>query len=314
MCQPSGACSFPDLQCESGQRYGDHVGGVLAGTCVPLDEGGSESGPASTGAPPPDDTSSSAAATTLALDGSEDDASPGTSSSAASTTAPAEDGSSSSDGAPLESSSSGEPLPAVTLHFGERDDADVSGVTYDTYLGLSSPDYNGGAHADLHTVQESMPAAALIAFDLSAIPQGSEVIDATLELWTEASGYLTSGHVEMRRVLEEWDEGAGDHSAGVANWIERTPGESWAIEGAGPPGSSSAEILGMLEGDAPKEAYSVSIPTDVVQGWLDAPATNHGLRLAAVDYGEDYAWYLSSEYWDATRRPALFVSFLPPAP
>jgi hypothetical protein len=313
-CQPGGACSFPDLQCESGQRYGDLVGGALAGTCVPLDDGGSEAGPASTGAPTPDDTSSSAAATTLAIDDSEGDTSPGTSTGAASTTASGEDGSSSSEGAPLEGSSTGGPLPAVTLHFGERDDADVSGVTYDTYLGLSSPDYNGGGHADLHTVQESMPAAALIAFDLSAIPPNSEVVDATLELWTEASGYLTSGHVEMRRVLEAWDAGTADHSPGVANWIERTPGESWATEGAGPPGSSSMEILGTLEGDVPQAAYSVSIPTDVVQGWLDAPASNYGLRLAAVDYGEDYAWYLSSDYSDPTRRPALFVTFLPPAP
>ncbi len=33
-CQPTGYCSFPDDQCPSGERYGDHAGGSLANTCV----------------------------------------------------------------------------------------------------------------------------------------------------------------------------------------------------------------------------------------------------------------------------------------
>ncbi len=34
LCQPSGYCSFPDDACASGQRYGEHASGTLAGTCV----------------------------------------------------------------------------------------------------------------------------------------------------------------------------------------------------------------------------------------------------------------------------------------
>lgn len=47
MCQLSGACSFPDPQCPSGQRYGEHSSPSLAGSCVdPSGEevGGTESG------------------------------------------------------------------------------------------------------------------------------------------------------------------------------------------------------------------------------------------------------------------------------
>lgn len=33
-CQPEGWCSFPDANCESGQRFGEHSGAGLAGTCV----------------------------------------------------------------------------------------------------------------------------------------------------------------------------------------------------------------------------------------------------------------------------------------
>ncbi|HET6583521.1 MAG TPA: hypothetical protein VFG69_08735, partial [Nannocystaceae bacterium] len=35
VCQASGYCSFPDDDCDSGQRYGEHVPGDLAGDCVP---------------------------------------------------------------------------------------------------------------------------------------------------------------------------------------------------------------------------------------------------------------------------------------
>ncbi len=36
VCQATGYCSFPDDTCESGQRYGVHVGGSLAEACVEL--------------------------------------------------------------------------------------------------------------------------------------------------------------------------------------------------------------------------------------------------------------------------------------
>jgi hypothetical protein len=35
VCQPGGYCSFPDAECSSGQRYGEHAAVGLAGQCVP---------------------------------------------------------------------------------------------------------------------------------------------------------------------------------------------------------------------------------------------------------------------------------------
>jgi cysteine-rich repeat protein len=35
-CEADGWCSFPDTRCDSGQRYGEHAGGGLAGECVPV--------------------------------------------------------------------------------------------------------------------------------------------------------------------------------------------------------------------------------------------------------------------------------------
>ena len=52
VCQAGGQCSFPDDACPSGQRYGDHVAGGIAGECVPPqdDTGGSEGGTMGTSA------------------------------------------------------------------------------------------------------------------------------------------------------------------------------------------------------------------------------------------------------------------------
>lgn len=115
-------------------------------------------------------------------------------------------------------------------------------------------------------------------------------------------------------MLESWEEGDGDHSPGVPNWTERAAGELWANEGAGVPASSEDIVLGTVDADVPRQAYTIAVPVDVVQEWVDTPGENFGLRLAAVDYGDDYAWYLSSEYGTASRRPALFVTFVPPSP
>ena len=53
ICQPSGFCSFPADDCDSGQRFGDF--GPMAGECVPFD-----------------DATSSGAATTTATSGPTD--------------------------------------------------------------------------------------------------------------------------------------------------------------------------------------------------------------------------------------------------
>lgn len=72
MCQPDGHCSFPDDRCPSGQRYGEHSGGV-AGECVPPLDDTSASDAATSASPGetmPSDSGGSGPATTLPVDAS----------------------------------------------------------------------------------------------------------------------------------------------------------------------------------------------------------------------------------------------------
>ncbi len=56
MCQGNGWCSFPDGECPSGQRYGEHAEADLAGECVPIgDDTGESTGDASQSATNADD-------------------------------------------------------------------------------------------------------------------------------------------------------------------------------------------------------------------------------------------------------------------
>ena len=64
-CQPGGLCSFPDDDCTTGQRYGNHAGNV-SGECVPnVDETGGEATTASSATA----TSNATATTNPVVDG-----------------------------------------------------------------------------------------------------------------------------------------------------------------------------------------------------------------------------------------------------
>jgi hypothetical protein len=106
-CEVGGACSFPDADCPSGKRYGEHTGDGLGGTCVPV--GGSESSSS---------TSSSTTIASTTLDGGET-----TTTTASSSTAASEGGSESSTGPVM---TTGDP-PATFFDPFDRADSDELG-------------------------------------------------------------------------------------------------------------------------------------------------------------------------------------------
>ncbi|MEM6991983.1 MAG: hypothetical protein AAF721_15850 [Myxococcota bacterium] len=57
VCQPNGFCSFPDAECDSGQRYGEAAAGGFAGTCVE-EEATATTGPTTGASTLPDDATS----------------------------------------------------------------------------------------------------------------------------------------------------------------------------------------------------------------------------------------------------------------
>jgi len=111
----------------------------------------------------------------------------------------------------------------------------------------------------------------LLAFDLSGVPAGIPIAKATLHVVTTDEASLDGGTVLLYRVLERWDEGA-------ASWLMRTADKAWTTTGAKPPSREDTPIA-ELRPNQKLTPFDVSIPAQVVEGWLTDPATNFGIAF-----------------------------------
>ncbi|HET6582037.1 MAG TPA: hypothetical protein VFG69_01295 [Nannocystaceae bacterium] len=120
-CEPSGFCSFPDDGCPSHQRYGDHAGDGLGGSCVPEDgtTGGEDTSAASSG--PHDATTAASLDTTPLSDGSSE--SGGASSISGVGTSTTSDDTTGGSTDPTSGSSSGDVVPECPSFVDDFEDA-----------------------------------------------------------------------------------------------------------------------------------------------------------------------------------------------
>lgn len=157
---------------------------------------------------------------------------------------------------------------------------------------------------------------ALLRFDLSTIPPGSQVESVQLELFEIRA--RDEHVVSVHRMLASWGEGAsngGDAGvgapaqAGDSTWSHRFwPKVLWAERGGDFAPSASAALL---VGIGPAAFVWQSTPQLVadVQGWLAQPASNHGWILIGDDQGLQNAKRFGSRENSADAgRPTLIVT------
>ena len=197
--------------------------------------------------------------------------------------------------------------PIVTT-FGERPNATVNDVTSDTQLHASFPTLNYGA-SDVLWADRAPDQPLLIRFDLGAIA-GTSVQSAELHLVTGTVPDAQSPDTaEVHRVLESWIDGSENAVAGVANYTMRNANTPWSTPGAASPGSSDAGVLATFLPANQNTEYVVSLPSSLVQSWIDDPQNNHGLLVTMG--GDNGSAYVSTESVDAANRPLLVVIHLP---
>jgi hypothetical protein len=190
--------------------------------------------------------------------------------------------------------------------FGEVPGATVAGVTADTWLCAGTPGLNYGASP---LIDSGVGCTGLLRFDLQALPSEAVVIEATLVVWPEVAPSI-EGRVDVHRVSEEWEEGSFDGAPGEANYDRRLPGVDWTTPGARPPGSAEDAALHTFHPGV-YQAQEIPLPSSVVQAWIDAPLTNHGIAFYGFDYGsedDEHPHFLSSESGQAALRPLLTVT------
>ena len=161
----------------------------------------------------------------------------------------------------------------------------------------------------------------LIEFDLSAIPAGSTIDSVTLDLFlVQAQSFPTD--VGLHEVLAEWGQGTssagnrGGSGAGAtlndATWIHTFfNGGFWTNPGGDFVFTPSATTLVGGEG-APYRWLSTPALVADVQGWVNAPATNHGWLLQGDENQSTTAKaFATRENSNPAHRPSLTVTFSP---
>lgn len=159
---------------------------------------------------------------------------------------------------------------------------------------------------------------ALLHFDLSEIPQGSEIANAELTLVMNRT--ITGDvPVSIHEVLTNWGEGeskaGGEEGAGTnaanddATWLHRFyPDQEWDTEG----GDFNNEAVSIIDVGGTGSYKWPSNPDFIalVQHWLDNPEENFGLLIRGDESASGTAKRFGSRH-NSTQgnRPALIVEY-----
>jgi len=184
-------------------------------------------------------------------------------------------------------------LDNVTLYAAADNYADSKYPQLGTY-GHGSTLYVGNSYDHVQDVWGSE--RIYIRFDISSLPKGRMIQNATLRLW-QFYAPASQQEYEVHRVLGEWKEG-------TENWNNQPAWDSTATSTAVAP-------------DRTEVAVEWDITRDV-QAWLSGQAKNYGIMIK--DAKEQRAKDASSGFWSREYpvgsheewRPALIISVQPP--
>jgi hypothetical protein len=188
---------------------------------------------------------------------------------------------------------------------------DVPGDTRDTFLRLEDPDDNFGGCEYVMIDPLAQTMRALIRIDTAAIPPGTAITSAELVVWTvrsdvDAGGDSFDGSFAAYGMLQAWNEGNTCSASGAASWRQAAPGVDWAMLGADAPARDTAVIGGLGTPIVLDTEYAMSLSPDVVQGWIDDPASNFGLVIVGSE-GFDDGFTIVSREGPSGQRPRLRV-------
>ena len=179
-----------------------------------------------------------------------------------------------------------------------------------------------GSYIFAGATEDNFIRRALIAFDLSSIPTNATITAATLTLFSSKSRDNTPFNVSLRKVSQDWGEGAsnapGEEGKGTqaqtgdATWSHRFFSSSmWNSAGGDFSGTASATTAV----GATNRSYSWSSNGMVadVQGWVSNPATNFGWAIIGAENVEGSAERFNSRE-NTSNPPQLSVTYTTPTP
>ena len=210
----------------------------------------------------------------------------------------------------------------TTVQYQEGVD-DPNTVDVDVYSGCEDVSIRGNYSANFGAsaqIDITGPAnkSTLIRFDVSAIPAGSTIDSASLDI-TVSSRAGNSGEktFEMYRCLQPWVEGTGDATApphgGADDWHYEEPDGHWDAQHAATSGTDYSAILSAeFEQDFagyPSLVLSEAQMATDVSLWVEGTQNNGWIIHPEGSASNYYIWARSSEYGTAADRPKLTIDY-----
>ena len=173
-----------------------------------------------------------------------------------------------------------------------------------------------GQHCFVGRNGSNLERRALLAFDLGQLPANARVLSATL--WLTLSRTNASQSMTLHRVLRSWGEGLSDASGeegggapatdGDATWLHTVyDTEFWDEPGGDFDETVLASLVAPGLGDY---QFTGDALAALVQSWVAAPASNHGLLIRTATPGAGTSQRFNTrENPNAATRPMLEIRY-----
>lgn len=143
---------------------------------------------------------------------------------------------------------------------------------------------------------------SLIQFDTSSIPQGAKVLTSDLNLWLASVSNDSNIDITLHGITKAWTESS-------ATWTNADATNLWAKQGSDFDSQVSTATVGPLTSLATN--YRWSVPTAMVEKWINTPSTNKGLLLKSMsETTNSYKKFISGDDTaNPTYSPLLSVTY-----
>lgn len=185
-------------------------------------------------------------------------------------------------------------------------------ATTDTYLHEGNPTTNYGASTtlDVRNTQAGDARHALLRWDLTGLPPGSQVTSASITLYVQQTTNRTYNLYQMRRNWVEnqatwniWSTGFNWTTAGARNTTDdRYDTNLWGADGT------------TFNATGARTASLNANGLAVVQGWINTPTNNLGVTIQNYDDNapnNNHLIFRSANYDETQYDPILTLTYCP---